>query len=105
MLGLARKDGPARGFPEEDRPLLDRAQLWAAYKEAVHHAGFSNVLIEEVHQYMNRPLDDLKALLLQECRAGRAVPSLGDWSLSSEAARAAGIFINGRPHLRIRLLE
>lgn len=105
MLGLARKNGLARGLPEENKPLVDRAQLHAAYKKAAYHAGFSNVLIEEVHQYMNRPLDDLKALLLEECRAGRAVPSLGDWSLSSETARAAGIFINGRPHLRIRLLE
>jgi len=42
---------------------------------------------------------------LELCRAGRAVPSIGDWSLSSPAERGAALYINGRPHLRIRLRE
>jgi hypothetical protein len=68
-------------------------------------AGFSDVLISELAAELpGVPLDTLKDRLVQECRAGRAVPSLGDWSLSSPEARAAGIPINGRPHLRIRLL-
>jgi hypothetical protein len=89
---------------DESRPL-DRKRLRESYRKAVCGAGFSNVLIAEIQAHLDTPLHALKALLLEECRAGRAVPSLGDWSLSSEMARAAAIVINGRPHLRIRLLE
>jgi hypothetical protein len=103
-------ESPARRgkeFPNasNESGLLDRKQLWESYRKAVGEAGFSNVLIEEIRAQLDAPLHALKALLLEECRAGRAVPSLGDWSLSSEMARAAAIVINGRPHLRIRLLE
>jgi hypothetical protein len=82
-----------------------RSGLQEAYRRAVRASGFSDVLVEEVQRHLDTPIEALKALLVQECRAGRAVPSLGDWSLSSESARAAAITINGRPHLRIRLLD
>jgi hypothetical protein len=83
----------------------DKDTLLEAYRRAVQASGFSDVLVEEVQQHLDTPIEALKALLVQECRAGRAVPSVGDWSLSSERARAAAITINGRPHLRIRLLD
>ncbi len=86
-------------------PGIDRDRLREAYRQAVRASGFSDVLVEEVQRRLDSSLEDLKALLIAECRAGRAVPSLGDWSLSSEAARTAAIDINGRPHLRIRLLD
>jgi hypothetical protein len=90
--------------PEQEIPL-DRERVLAVYREAMKDTGFSNVLIEDLRRRLNVPLEKLWALLLDECRAGRAVPSLGDWSLVPEAARASALHINGQPHLLIRLQQ
>jgi hypothetical protein len=40
---------------------------------------------------------------MEACRSGDAIPGVGDWSLSSEKERTAALYINGHPHLRVRL--
>jgi hypothetical protein len=48
-------------------------------------------------------MDALKHFLLDESRQGRAVLTLGDWSVSSEETRAGAIELFGKPHLLVRL--
>jgi Plasmid replication region DNA-binding N-term len=101
----ARKREPAPTTAARGGRPITRLVLEAAYRRAVQAAGFSDVLVSELARELPAvPLEALKARLLRESREGRAVPSLGDWSLSSAEARAAAISINGRPHLRIKLL-
>lgn len=89
----------------QNRKALNRKRILAAYGRTVEKTGFSDVLISDLHGHLRGdvPLETLKNWLTEECRSERAVPSLGDWSLSSEEARTAAIEINGRPHLRIRI--
>jgi len=83
---------------------LAREAVLAAYRQAVRQAGFADVLIADLLRLLPAGGDGLLRFLREECRAGRAVPSLGDWSLTPAADREAHVVINGQAHLRIRLL-
>ncbi|MDZ7754474.1 MAG: hypothetical protein U5S82_23205 [Gammaproteobacteria bacterium] len=86
-----------------DKP--DPAAIHRAYREAVNAFGYPDVLIHEVYLRLGGELEALKGALLEACRSGRAVASMGDWSLSSPEERAAALYIDGHPHLRIRLMD
>ncbi|MGH8524186.1 MAG: hypothetical protein ACREXY_08225 [Gammaproteobacteria bacterium] len=90
--------------PVSEMPTLTRDRVLAAYREIVNATGLSNVLVEELRRRLQAPINELAEMLVQECRAGRAVPSRGDWLLASEATRAAAIHIGGQPHLIIRFV-
>lgn len=81
---------------------IDTVALRRAYDDTVREFGYPDVLIHELHLRLGGELEALKQALLDACRAGDAVPGIGDWSLSSEKERAAALYIDGRPHLRIR---
>jgi len=83
----------------------DPAAVRRAYREAVNAFGYPDVLIHEVSLRLGGDLHALKEVLHEACRSGRAVASMGDWSLSSPAERAAALYIDGHPHLRIRLMD
>jgi len=86
-------------------PELSREQVLAAYRKVKACVGFSNVEICEILKELGVKMTMLKAFLLEESRQGRAVLSLGDWSLSSEETRAAAIEIQGNRYLLVRLNE
>ncbi len=80
----------------------DRDSVFQAYRKVRQRLGFSNVEIYQLQQELNIDMDVLKAFLLEESRQGRAVLSLGDWSLSTAAARRGAIELQGRQYLLIR---
>lgn len=82
---------------------LERQAVAAAYRRLRQRLGFSNVEIAELRREAGCAMEALKEFLLEESRAGRAVLSLGDASVSSEESRAAAIELFGRPHLLVRL--
>ena len=91
---------------EPPRPAApDEAAVRRAYRETVSAFGYPDVSIHEVHKRLGGDLEGFKAVLLEASRAGRAVPAVGDWSLSSPEERAAALYINGHPHLRIRFRD
>ncbi len=81
---------------------VDRIQQ--AYREIVWDTGFSDVTISELQRRAGVPLDALRHWLLEESRAGRVLPTRGDWSLADADSRAAAIDIAGEPHLRVRFI-
>jgi hypothetical protein len=97
LPGQAPAGGPAAQTP------VDRKALRHAYDETVSYFGYPDVPILELHRRLGGDLETLKQALLAACRTGEAVPGVGDWSLSSEQERAAALYIDGHPHLRIRL--
>jgi hypothetical protein len=96
----------ARWHVARSRPTsalaVDRIRL--AYREIVWDTGFSDVTISELQRRAGVPLEALKRWLLEESRAGRALPTRGDWSLADTDTRAAAIDIAGEPHLRVRFI-
>lgn len=87
------------------QPVPDKAAIKRAYRDTVNEFGYPDVLIHEVYRRLGGQLEPFKQALLEACRAGRAVPNIGDWSLSSPEERNAALYINGHPHLRIRFKE
>jgi len=82
---------------------IDRQGVLAAYQRLKQRLGYSNVEISELRREAGCPLELLKIFLLEESRQGRAVLSLGDWSVSSEETRTGAIELFGKPHLLVRL--
>ena len=76
-----------------------------AYRELTRETGFSDVLISELQRRAGIGFEALAPWLLQESRAGRALPTRGDWSIADSEARASAIQIAGEPHLRVRFAE
>ena len=83
---------------------LTSDRIQHAYREIVWDTGFSDVTISELQRRAGVPLDALKRWLLEESRAGRVLPTRGDWSLADPDSRAAAIDIAGEPHLRVRFI-
>lgn len=75
-----------------------------AYTAVVGRTGFPAVMLSELLKESGAELSALHAWLLGEHRGGRAVLSLGDWSLASETERAAALSINSERYLQARLL-
>ena len=84
---------------------INDADVLRAYHETVAEFAYPDVLIHEVFLRLGGDLEALKTHLMHACHRGRAVASVGDWSLSSADERQAALYINGHPHLRIRLKE
>ena len=94
-----RKETPIpRQFP-------GRSEVLNAYKRAKERLGYSNVEIYELQKELGAPMDQVKAFLLEENRRGKAVLSLGDWSLSSDETRSGAIELLGKPHLLVRFRD
>lgn len=91
------------GVDAKVRESLTREPVLSAYHAVVKETALPNVGIDQLWKRLDGvTLTDLQAFLAQECRSGRAIPSRGDWSLSSEAARAAALYIDGQPYVLIR---
>jgi hypothetical protein len=91
--------------PQPSAPEFPIERVRAAYRELARETSFSDVLISELRTRADITLDLLKPWLLQESRAGRALPTRGDWSIADADARTAAIEIGGEPHLRVRFVE
>ncbi len=89
----------------EALPELNRDRVSEAYRKVSQRAGFSNVEIYQLQQELGAPMDALKAFLLEESRHGRAVLSLGDWSLSSEETRSGAVELQGSQYLLVRFKD
>ncbi len=76
----------------------------AAYAELVRRTGFPAVMLSELQRESGVDLPALHRWARAEHQAGRAVLSLGDWSLASGAQRAAVLEIHGERYLQVRLL-
>jgi hypothetical protein len=85
-------------------PTLAVDRIQHAYREIVWDTGFSDVTISELQRRAGVQLDAFKRWLLEESRAGRVLPTRGDWSLADTDSRAAAIDIAGEPHLRVRFI-
>ena len=95
-VGGRRQEPPAKPFSAD--------AAGQAYAALVRAGGFDDIRISDLQERSGLPLAELQAWLLEQSRAGRAVPTRGDWSLASPGARAAAIEIRGEPHLQVRLL-
>lgn len=102
---LPSNTGTSTGVPSGKNRGADLAAIKRAYRETVNEFGYPDVLIHEVFLRLGGELEPFKEALMEACRTGRAVPSVGDWSLSSPEERGAALYINGHPHLRIRFKE
>jgi hypothetical protein len=81
---------------------VDPRLVQTAYQRLRFRLGYRNVEISELQRELGIPMDALKRHLLEASREGRAVLSLGDWSVSSDAIRAGAIELFGQPHLLVR---
>ena len=96
-LAGAVPPGPPPGEPSWE-------QVRRAYESVVREGGFSDVLIVDLQRACGVAPEDLRPFLLAQSRAGRLVPSRGDWSLADAPARAAALELQGEPYLRVRLI-
>jgi hypothetical protein len=108
LRGAAQATSPAEAVrPAPETPSaagqLDRGAVLAAYQRLKNRLGTGNVEISELRREAACGMAGLKEFLIEESRRGRAVLSLGDWSVSSEETRAGAIDLFGKPHLLVRL--
>lgn len=81
--------------------IYDINQVRIAYKKLVKRHSSPAIVISELAEESKAPLSILKPWLLEECRAYRAIPSLGEPTLASKKQLDAALMIDGRPHLYI----
>ena len=91
--------------PQEQELALDKSTVFEAYLRVRSKLGYSNIEISELLKELGVPMDLLKTFLLEQSRLGKAVLSVGDWSLSSDEVRSAVIEIGGYKYLLVRFLE
>ncbi len=84
---------------------VDAQRIRSAYRRLAADAGSPHVVIAELWEASGAPLDVLKSWLMEECRAQRAEPALGEPTLATGVQLEAALQIDGRPHLYIRLEE
>jgi hypothetical protein len=95
----------AATYPESAPPPFTPPKLLEVYQQLVQRNGFPDVEIFELNERLGLPLDFLRAQILAEYEAGRAVLSFGDWSLASPETRSGAIEINGDRYLRVRFQD
>lgn len=89
-------------------PSID-TQIKSAYEDIVGNSGFIDVNISELQKRTGLPMKEVQNWVRKQSREGNAVPSRGDWSLSSEEVRKGGIELGlgenflDRMHLKVRL--
>jgi hypothetical protein len=72
----------------------------------VQDRGYPNVFIHDLFTHLHEiKVADLTHYLQSACARGEAIPSEGDWSLSTDEERQSAVSIDGDPYLRIRLLN
>lgn len=76
--------------------------LLEAYATVKKRTGFSNIEIYALQQELGCDLTVLHALLLSLNKEEKIVLTTGDWSLSSENIRQAGIDLAGQKRLLVR---
>jgi hypothetical protein len=95
----------AATYPEAGPPPFTPLKLLEGYRRLVQRNGFPDVEIFELHESLGLPLPEIRAQILAEYEAGRAVLSFGDWSLASPETRSGAIEINGDRYLRVRFQD
>ncbi len=91
-------------FPPEGPESVMSSDLGPAYERAKEKEGFPDVLISALLKESGLTVARLHEELPRLARSGKAVLSLGDYSLSDEEERAAALRLDGRTYLRVRLL-
>ena len=104
ILPLIRPDRRLAAADSREPAPFSPATIRAAYNNLVRETGFADVPIADLYERVDTSMEALQAWLREESRAGRAVPTRGDWSLAGDAVRAAALQLRGEPHLQIRLL-
>jgi len=89
----------------EAAPAVPTESILRAYRELVRRTGFPDVEIAALQRESGLAMDRFKQWLLREHGAGRAVFSLGDWSLADEHVRAGVVELGGDRYLLARLEE
>ncbi len=102
-------DGKAGTVGEKDEPADRDAsdvdeKVLRAYKKLVDESrfGFFDVHIARLRKEAGVTMEDLARFLRSQSRKGKAVLSIGDWSLSSDEDRSGAIYIDGTPYLLVR---
>lgn len=75
-----------------------------AYDSLAQKTGFPAVSIGHLAAESGLPLEAVKAHVLAESNAGRAVLSQGDFSLSDKATQEGAVSLNGDRMLQVRIL-
>lgn len=101
LLAREGRQGIPRAAEPSPPVAVEREVVLSAYRRLKEKSGFSHVEIAALAREAGCPLASLKAFILAESRAGRAVLGLGDWSLSTEETRAGAVELLGRPHLLV----
>jgi hypothetical protein len=73
-------------------------------QELARESGFSDVRISDLQSRSGVELEELKSWIVEQSRAGKVLPTRGDWSLADAEARGAAVEIGGEQHLRVRML-
>ena len=102
---LSFKEPVARRSNDLENVKIDLYEVVESYGKIKQQKGFSNIEIYELQQDLAVSMESLKSFLLQESQNGRAVLSLGDWSLSSEDTRSGAVYLDGKPYLLVRFIE
>lgn len=97
-----RRQTPA---PTRDEPTLDESAIHRAYRALVAQDGWSDVRISDLSARSGVPPERLGPWIKEQARAGKAIPSRGDWSLSRPKDKAAAIEVRGEPHLQVRFRD
>jgi len=97
------REAPSPLVPPSPSPLVP-SSVRAAYRRLAERTGFPDVPVSALREESAAPLEALKPWLLAEHQAGRAVLSLGDWSLADRARRDAALELHGDRYLLVKLL-
>ena len=103
ILKSTNTESPVKLIKQEsEKPdTVDRTAILQSYDRVKRRIRFSDVEISELQKESGCDMESLKAFLLSESRAGNAVLSYGDWSLSDENVRSGAIHIRGKAHLLV----
>jgi hypothetical protein len=92
-----------RRLQDGDPDTLDE-RIARAIRDLKRESGFSDVRISDLQRRSGVKLEELKSWIIKQSRAGKVLPTRGDWSLADAEARGAAVEIGGEQHLRVRLL-
>lgn len=81
---------------------FDPEQVIDAYRRIVQRTRYPDVLISDLQKDSGADLAALKSWLIEQCLQHRAIPGKGEWTVASDAAKAAAIQINNEPHLFVK---
>lgn len=99
------RDGGAREATRDGDGKLNPEQVVRAYRQLSEQLHSPNVVIADLQRASGVPIEQLKAWLLSECRAHRAIPMLGEPTAATAEQLAAALPVEGRPHLYVRLVQ